>query len=595
MTATGGVTSVDVSNVLSEEKRQQVIALGRLGWPLRRIQEETGVRRETAGAYLKAAGIALRPPGGWGRRPRAKPANETSTDSPPISKPANETSTDFPPISKPAIAVSPDSEAGAGPAVVSAPRRPEDPNAGQETSPHSSVSPEPANVASPDPGPVPVPGRSPSASACEPYLDFIEISLSKGRNAKAIYQDLVDDHGFVGRYQSVKRFVRQLRGRPGPQACAIIVTPPGEESQVDYGSGPMVRDPHSGRYRRTRMFVLTLGWSRKAVRLLTFKSSSRTWAELHEQAFRRLGGLTRIVVLDNLAEGVLKPDIYDPTLNPLYRDLLSHYGAVALPCRVRDPDRKGKVERSVGHAKNTPLKGLRFESLTEAQTYLDRWEEHWADTRIHGTTKRQVAAMFAEEKPALLELPVEPFHFYQFGERSVNLDGCVEVDAAYYGAPPGWIGRCVKVQWDGRTVRLLDPRTGQLLREHLHQQRGRHRIKDEDRPAQASRSTQQLLARCEKTGSHVGALCQLMYREQDVVSIRRIQGVLSLARKHGAALTDDACAAALDIGLTENPYRLVRRWLERRPPLSLRQVDPIIRQLTLYRDLIDNRTQENPK
>jgi len=118
------------------------------------------------------------------------------------------------------------------------------------------------NEVSPDPGLVAVPSRSPTASACEPYLDFIEISLSKGRNAKSIYQDLVDDHGFTGRYQSVKRFVRQLRGRPGPQACAIIVTPPGEEAQVDYGTGPMVRDPHSGLYRRTRMFVLTLGYSR---------------------------------------------------------------------------------------------------------------------------------------------------------------------------------------------------------------------------------------------------------------------------------------------------------------------------------------------
>jgi len=70
-----------MSNVLSEEKRQQVIALGRLGWPLRRIEQETGVRRETAGAYLKAAGIAVRPPGGWGRRPPAKPAKEVTTGS----------------------------------------------------------------------------------------------------------------------------------------------------------------------------------------------------------------------------------------------------------------------------------------------------------------------------------------------------------------------------------------------------------------------------------------------------------------------------------------------------------------------------------
>ena len=176
----------------------------------------------------------------------------------------------------------------------------------------------------------------------------------------------------------------------------------------------MVRDPDSGKYRRTRLFVLTLGHSRKSVRLLVFRSSSRVWAELHERAFRRLGGVTRVVVLDNLREGVL---------------------AVALPCRVQDPDRKGKVESGVGHAQKTPLKGLRFETLEEAQAYLDRWEEHWADTRIHGTTKRQVAAVFAEERPAPLPLPLEPFRYFQYGERTVHLDGCVEVEAAYYGAP----------------------------------------------------------------------------------------------------------------------------------------------------------------
>jgi transposase len=531
-----------VSNVLSEEKQQQVLVLGRLGWPLRRIEKETGVRRETASAYLKSAGIPVRAPGGWGRRPS---------------------------VSKPANAVSPDS-------------------GGTLCTPAA----KPANEVSPDFSAASTPTRSPSASTCQPYAGFIELSLSKGRNAKAIFQDLVDDHGFRGRYQSVKRFVRRLRGQSSPQACPVIVTPPGEEAQVDYGSGPMVRDPHSGHYRRTRLFVLTLGYSRKAVRILTFHSSTRTWAELHEQAFRRLGGVTRTVVLDNLGEGVLKPDIYDPAMNPLYRDVLAHYGAVALPCRVADPDRKGKVERSVGHAKNTPLKGLRFESLEQAQAYLDRWETNWADTRIHGTTKRQVAAMFAEEKPALLALPLEPFRHYQFADRRVNLDGCVEVGAAFYSAPPGWIGRGVKVQWDGRVVRVIDPRTGQLLREHLHQQRGGYRIPDEDKPAKTPPSTQQLLIRCGKIGSHVGAVAEQTHRRDGVAAVRRIIGLTSLARRHGAALTDEACAVALECGLPDNPYRFVRRWLERKPALTLRQVDPIIRQLTLYRDFIDQKTQE---
>ena len=539
---------------MNEEKRQQVIALGRLGWPLRRIQKETGVRRETVSGYLKGAGIAVRASGGWGKRP-------------PSSKPANEVSTEF-------GGEFASSATTAAPIAI--------PKTAQDSTPPDS---KPANEVSTD--------SCATASACEPYRDFIELSLSKGRNAKAIYQDLVDDHGFTGRYASVKRFVRHCRGTQTPAARAVILTTPGEEAQVDYGSGPMVRDPHSGQHRRTRLFVLTLGYSRKCIRLLTFQSSTRTWAELHEQAFRRLGGATKTVVLDNLGEGVLKPDIYDPALNPVYRDVLAHYGAVALPCRVADPDRKGKVERSVGHAKNTPLRGQRFESLEEAQAYLDRWESHWADTRIHGTVKRQVAAMFAEEKPALTPLPLEPFRHYQFGERRVNLDGCVEVEAAYYSAPPGWIGRSVSVQWDGRVVRVLDPRSGQLLREHLRQQRGHHRIPEEDKPAKTPRTTAQLLARCARIGAHIGTLAERMYERGGQSEIRRILGITSLARQHGAALADDACAAALDSGIPANAYRFVRLWLERKTPLTLRQIDPIIRQLTLYRDFIDQKAQEN--
>ena len=316
-----------------------------MGWSLRRIQESTGIRRETAAGYLKAANIAIRKPGGWGKQPTAdsKPANGVTTGSePPVpSKPDNEVTTDF----------------GGG------------------------------------------------SSTCEPYRELIQQALGHGRNAMSIWQQLVDQYGFAGAYESVKRFVRKQRGTHSAEARAIIVTAPGEEAQVDYGKGPMVRDPKTGRHRSTRLFVLTLGYSRKCVRLLTFQSSSRIWCELHENAFRRLGGTPRVVVLDNLSEGVTSPDYYDPSLNPLYRDLLTHYGAVALPCRVRDPDRKGKVESGVGHAKKTPLKGQRFESLEEAQAHLDHWEERWADTRIHGTTKRQVSAMFAEEKPGTQNTP----------------------------------------------------------------------------------------------------------------------------------------------------------------------------------------------
>jgi transposase len=542
-----------MGNVLDKTKQEQVIALGRLGWSLRRIERATGVRRETAGGYLRSAGVALRAPGGWGRKPPkpatlvitgsadSKPAIEVTTGSggpkpEENSKPANEVITGFLP---PAV----ESEAD----------------------------------------------RKRTASASEAYRETILRELSRGRNAMGIWQDLVDRHGFAGGYQSVKRLVRTLRGAASPEARAIIETRLGEECQVDYGTGPMLRDPDTGKYRRTRLFVLTLGCSRKCVRLLSFRSSARVWAELHEKAFRRLGGSPRVVVLDNLREGVLSPDFYDPALNPLYRDVLAHYGVTALPCKVRDPDRKGKVESGVNHAQMTPLKGKKFESLEEAQAYLDHWEERWADKRIHGRTKRQVAAMFAEEKPHLQVLPLEPFRYYQYGERTVHLDGCVEVEAAYYGAPPGWIGRKVKVQWDAMFVRLLDPRTGELLREHLSGKRGGHRIRDEDRPRRTPPQLLQLLARAHKAGANIGAVCDAIHARQGELGMRRIQGVLQLAKQYGSAACEDACIAAQDLRVPE--YRFVRRYLERSPqaPLSLRQVDPLIRELTQYRDLIQQR------
>jgi len=532
-----------MSNVLSEEQKQQVIALGKLGWTLRRIQQATGVRRETASAYLKAAGIAIRSPGAWGRRSPAKPANEVTPDS--DSKPANDVTPDF-------VRLISEKQA------------------------------------------IPLPASTTSPSLCEPFREVIELDLGRGRNGKGIWQDLVSVHGFTGDYQSVKRFVRKLRGSHQTQPVGIIITEPGHEAQVDYGTGPMVRYPQTGKFRRTRLFVLTLGYSRKSVRLLTFGSNSQTWAELHETAFRRLGGVARVVVLDNLKEGVLKPDIYDPTLNPLFKDVLAHYGIVALPCRIQDPDRKGKVESGVGHAKKTPLKGRRFESLEEAQAYLDQWESRWADTRIHGTTKRQVAAMFAEEKPFLLPLPLEPFRYYHYGERTVHLDGCVEVDAAYYSVPPGWIGKLIHVQWDSLHIRILHPNPktekDRLLREHVRQERGRHRVRPEDNPKKTPLTTVQLLARAGRAGSHIGTFCEAIHRHQGEAGIRRILGVLALAKKFGVTAVEDACAAALELHVYE--YRFIRRYLERRPQLTLRQVDPLIRELTHYRDLINLKIQE---
>jgi hypothetical protein len=181
---------------------------------------------------------------------------------------------------------------------------------------------------------------------------------------------------------------------------------------------------------------------------------------------------------------------------------------------------------------------------------------------------------------------------YQYGDRKVHLDACVEVEAAYYSVPPGHIGQILPVQWDGLFVRVLLPKTGQLLREHVRQQRGRHRFKNEDRSKRTPPGVVHLLARAAKAGERIGVFCAAIHERQKETAVRRIQGILSFVKKYGAPRVEDACATALDLEAYD--YGFVKRYLKRtvEPPVSLRQVDPLIRQLTLYRDLIAEKTKE---
>jgi hypothetical protein len=184
--------TAEMGNVLSDDKKQQVLALGRLGWPLRRIEAATGVRRETSSGYLRAAGIAVRPPRKWGH---AKAAKEAISDS------------GHDADSNPAKEVIPDL---GGPTW-----RP--------------------------------PGRSPTASACEPYREVIEDGLGRGRNAKAIWQDLVTEHGFAARYRpTLRSFVPQARrGTPTMRHFSTFSTLRAGGVALGDGGAPTSRAPFS--------------------------------------------------------------------------------------------------------------------------------------------------------------------------------------------------------------------------------------------------------------------------------------------------------------------------------------------------------------
>lgn len=429
-----------------------------------------------------------------------------------------------------------------------------------------------------------------TVSACEPHRAFIEGQVRLRRNATAIYQDLVDQYGFDGAYNSVKRFVRKLCARE-PEQFDRLEFAPAEEAQVDYGEGAPTRVPGTDRYRKPRLFVMTLRYSRRCFRRVVWKSSQETWARLHEEAWRYFGGSCRYVVLDNLKEGVIKPDLYEPELNPVYAATLAHYGVVADPARVGDPNRKGSVESAIGHTQATALKGRRFESIEEQNEFLEHWETKWAAARIHGSARRQVQAMFEEERAHLLPLPITGMQFFTESQRTVCDDSCVRVEHSSYAARPAPIGSRVLVRVFTHRIEIRELRTQVLLRTHTRVDRpGTVVLPVAERVFNPSRETRHILTQARSIGPATQQLCETLFAVQGRVGQRSLWGIVGLARRYPRRLVDSACARAIDDGV--HSYRHIKALTERLVTEALALIDvpgldvPVQSELTQHHPLI---------
>ena len=434
---------------------------------------------------------------------------------------------------------------------------------------------------------------SSGVSACAPHAAWIDQQLPLGRNAMSIYQDLVELHGFQHGYNSVKRFVAKRKTRE-PERFDVLEYPPGEEAQVDFGKGAQTLK--NGRYQRPWLFVMTLKYSGKSYRACVWKADQEAWARLHEQAFHAFGGCTQYVVLDNLKVGVLKPDIYEPELNPAYAALLAHYGVVGDPCRIADPNRKGTVESAVQHTQATALKGRRFDTVDAQNAWLEHWEQRWAAPRIHGRKKRQVLELFAEEQTALRPLPATRFRYFRQGRRTVDDAGLVQVDASYYAAVPAPLHSEVVVRVYDREIEIFDA-DGTLLRRHEKAARKGSFILDRaDRIFNPSRETARLLNKAERIGPHTAALAQQLFARMGRPGQRALYGLTNLVRTYPKADIEAVCARMMEAHC--HSYSAVRKTLERTHALAAPQAtprtttdDPTVRPIDDYQTFWDNHTR----
>ncbi len=396
-------------------------------------------------------------------------------------------------------------------------------------------------------------------SACEAHREWIEEQVRLGRNAMSIYQDLVELYAFTHRYNSVKRFVRILK-KKDPERYDRLEFLMGEEAQVDYGQGASTLHI-KGKYRRPRLFVMTLKYSGRAFRKAVWNSSQEAWCRLHEEAFRYFGGCPQYVALDNLKEGVLKPDIYEPELNPLYAAMLKHYVVVADPARVRDPDRKGTVENAIKYTQDTALKGRKFESIEVQNEWLMHWEDRWASLRIHGRVKRQVEELFQEEKSYLQPLPLMSFRYFKQEKRTVYDDSTIQVGNSYYAANPVPSGIELAVRIYDDQIEILDPVRMEVIRRHPKSRHaGSVMMKPEDRIFNPSRETDRLLAQAECIGPHTFDLCETWFKEEGRSGQRRMYGLVNLARHYAAGQIEKASEIAKRNGLRSS--KSIRRIVE---------------------------------
>ena len=428
-------------------------------------------------------------------------------------------------------------------------------------------------------------------SFCDPHRVLIEAKLVAGLSAQRIYQDLVVEVSFRGSYQSVKRFVRPLR-RQQPQRVWRIEVQPGEEAQVDFGTGAPVVDV-DGRRRRPWVLRAILSYSRKAYSEAVFHQTTENFIRCLENAFRAFGGVPQLLNLDNLRAAVHKADWCDPQLNPKLLSFCRHYGCALMPCLPRTPEHKGKTERGIGYMKGNALRARTFNSLSAENEFLRHWEKTVADVRIHGTTRKQVAALFAQEQKSLLALPPDLFPCFQEGQRTVHRDSYVEVDKAYYTVPPEYIGQQVWVRWDGREVRVFNQRWEQI-KLHAHLQPGQFDqvlgVGGGHGPLE--RQLDYWLKRAQELGAPCAQWSEGVLQRKGPLGVRSIMGLIGLCDHHSFKTVNDACASALSRGAWR--LRDVRALLEQRQRevqthLSFAQSHPLIRNLAEYGLFIESK------
>jgi transposase len=395
--------------------------------------------------------------------------------------------------------------------------------------------------------------RSAGFAVCNQFHEAIKDGLATNTLA-TVHQRLRDEAGLGVSESTLRRYAGVALA---DQVALSKVTvrkddpPPGEEGQVDYGRLGMCFDPDAGRRRTLWAFVIVLAFCRHVFVRPTFKMDQTEWVAAHVAAAEFFGGLPRRLVCDNLKDGVIKADLYDPRINRAYGEFAHHYGVLIDPARARKPKDKPRCERQMPYVRDSFFAGREFNGLADARARARSWCTEVAGARscraIEGA--KPMVLFEAVEAEALVPLPARPFELASWSRAKVHPDCHVKVGPTLYSVPWRHIGTEVEGRETLTTVTIYS--RGELIKTHARKEKGR-RTDYGDFPPDKVAFLQKTPAWCRTRAAQIGPACveviagllapNVCYR------LRAAQGILSLADRHGEDRTEAACGRALAAG-----------------------------------------------
>jgi transposase len=404
------------------------------------------------------------------------------------------------------------------------------------------------------------PTKKPHPRYLDSYQEQIIQWLEEDLSGVRIHEKLIS-LGLAISYSTVKNFIQDIKKNQA--ICIRFHTAPGEEAQVDFGYIGTTLDS-SLKLRKTWIFNMRLSYSRLDYYEKVYDQRVETFIQCHINAFQYFGGVPRFVKIDNLKAAILQAHFYEPIYQSLYKQFAIYYGFHILPCRVRQPQEKGKVEAGIKYFKINFMAGRTFSSSDDFNQQLNNWLERICHQRIHGTTREKPHQLFEEkEKSFLLALPQNKYRLPQVGQRLVYHDCHIYIDYNYYSVPYEFVGKTVDVEIEDHLVKIFYENLQIALHTQI-KEKGKFSTKKEHYPKYkliySSENQKTYEIKMNELGNDAKKLFNILIEKQPYHWLRTVQGILSLKKQFDSSIINLSCRRALMYGVLE--YRKIRNICE---------------------------------